>query len=51
MHNLQNELNKQGEIFKENVILKFRIYYEQRQECPEDKYLDSRVENYIVLVS
>lgn len=29
MHNLQNELNKQGEIFAENVILKFHIYYEQ----------------------
>lgn len=30
MHDLQNEqLNKQGERFKENVILKFHIYHEQ----------------------
>lgn len=51
MHNLQNELNKWGEIFKENVILKFHIFYEQWQECPEDKDLGSIVENFIVHAS
>lgn len=40
MHDLQNEqLNKQGERFKENVILKFHIYHEQWHKCPEDKDL------------
>ena len=51
-HNLQNEeLNKQGEHFKENVIFKFHIYHEQQHERPEDKELNNIVENYIVHVS
>lgn len=52
MHDLQNEqLNKQGESFKEIIILEFHIYHEQWHECPEDKDLNNIVENYIVCVS
>lgn len=36
MHSMQNELNKQDEIFKENINLKSHIYYEQWYEWPED---------------
>lgn len=52
MHNLQNEQpNKQGESFKENVILEFHICHEEGHECPEDKNLNTIVENYVVRVS
>ena len=49
---MQNEqLNMQGESFKENIILKFHIYHEQWHECPEGKDLNNLVENSIVHVS